>query len=161
MKNWLVGKDPHSGKDWRQEGKGTTEGEIVGWHHWLNGHEFEQALGVGDGQGGLVCCSPWGCKESDMTELNWTEKPSDCSHSLWWALRKLWMWKHRILAPNHWGAYQRNDFSEPRLLQLPIYRKALNSLAWDIWFSLLNNNLLMIRLPALLYNLAPLLAFSE
>ena len=45
-----------------------TEDEMVGWHRWLDGHEFEQALGVGDGQGGLVCCSPWGCKESDMTE---------------------------------------------------------------------------------------------
>ena len=72
-KNWLIGKDPDSGKDWRQEEKETTEDEMVGWHHWLNGHEFEQAPGVGDGQGGLVCCSPRGRKESDMTEqLNWT-----------------------------------------------------------------------------------------
>ena len=51
-----------------QEEKGMTEDEMVGWHHRLNGHELEQALGVGDGQGSLVCCSPWGCKESDMTE---------------------------------------------------------------------------------------------
>ena len=59
-------------KDWRQEEKGTTEDEMVGWHHWPEGHEFEQALGVGDGQGSLVCCSPWSCKELDMTErLNW------------------------------------------------------------------------------------------
>ena len=74
-KNWLVWKDPDAGKDWRWEEKGTTtEDEMVGWHHWLDGHEFEQALGVGDGQGGLVYCSPWGCKESDTTErLNWTE----------------------------------------------------------------------------------------
>ena len=73
VKNWLIGKDPNAGKDWRQE-KGTTENEMVGWYHWLDGHEFEQAWGVGEGQGGLVCCSPWGCKESDMTErLNWTE----------------------------------------------------------------------------------------
>ena len=56
------------GKDWRQEEKGATEDEVAGWHHHLNGHEFEQALGVGEGQGGPVCCSPWGCKESDMTE---------------------------------------------------------------------------------------------
>ena len=62
------------GKDWRQEEKGTTEDEMVGWHHWLDGHEFEQAPGVGDGQGSLVCCSPCGCKESYRTErLNWTE----------------------------------------------------------------------------------------
>ena len=72
-KNWLIGKDPNAGKDWRQE-KGTTGDEMVGWHHWLNGHEFEQASGVGDGQGSLACSSPWGCKELDMTErLNWTE----------------------------------------------------------------------------------------
>ena len=73
-KSWLIGKDPAAGKDWRQEEKGTTEEEMVGWHHQLNGHEFEQALGVGDGQGSLVCCGSWGCKESDRTEwLNWTE----------------------------------------------------------------------------------------
>ena len=67
-KNWFTGKDPDAGKDWRQEEKGMTEDETVGWHHWLNGHEFEQAPGVGDGQGGLVCCSSWCHKESDMTE---------------------------------------------------------------------------------------------
>ena len=67
VKNWLIGKDPDAGKDWRQE-KGTTEEEMVGWHHWLNGHDFEQSLGDGDGQESLACCSPWGCKESDTTE---------------------------------------------------------------------------------------------
>ena len=56
--SWLIWKGPDAGKDWRQEEKGTTEDEMVGWHHWLNGHEFELTLGVGDGQGGLVCCSP-------------------------------------------------------------------------------------------------------
>ena len=66
--NWLIGKDPDAGKDWMQEEKGMTEDEMVGWHHQLNGHGFEQTLGVGDGQGSLVCCSPWGCKELDMTE---------------------------------------------------------------------------------------------
>ena len=71
-KNWLTGKDPDAGKDWRQEEKGTSADEMVGWHHRLNGHEFEQAPGVGDGQGNLVCYSPWGHKESDTTErLNW------------------------------------------------------------------------------------------
>ena len=68
MKSWLIWKDPDSGKDWRQEEKGTTEDEMVVWHHWLNGHEFEQALGVGNGQGSLACYSPWGWKELDMTE---------------------------------------------------------------------------------------------
>ena len=71
-KNWFIGKDPDAGKDWRLEEKGTTEDEMVGWHHWLNGLEFELALGVGDGQGSLVCCSSWGQKELDMTEqLAW------------------------------------------------------------------------------------------
>ena len=74
VKNWLIGKDPDAGKYWKQEEKGTTKDEMVGWHHWLNGHEFEQAPGFGDGQGSLVCCSPWGRKESDMTEqLNWPD----------------------------------------------------------------------------------------
>ena len=73
VKSWLTGKDPDAGKDWRREEKGTTEDEMVGWHHRLNGHEFEQAPGVDDGQGGLTCCSQWSCKELDTTErLNWT-----------------------------------------------------------------------------------------
>ena len=71
VNNWLTGKDPDPGKDWRQEEKGTTEDEMVGWPHWLDGHEFEQASGVDDGHGGLMCYSPWGHKESDTTkELN-------------------------------------------------------------------------------------------
>ena len=66
-KNWLISKDPDAGEDWRQEEKGMTEDKMVGWHHCLNGHEFEQGLGDGEGQGSLVCYSPWGHKESDMT----------------------------------------------------------------------------------------------
>ena len=74
-KSWLIWrKDPDAGKDWGQEEKGTTEAEVAGWHHRLDRHEFEQASGVGDGQGSLACCSPWGRKELDTTEqLNWTE----------------------------------------------------------------------------------------
>ena len=73
----LIGKDPDAGKDWRQE-KGTTEYEVVGWHLWLDGLEFEQALGVGGGQRRLACCSPLGQKESDKTEqLIWTELPKN------------------------------------------------------------------------------------
>ena len=73
-KSWLIWKDPDAAKDWGQEEKGTTEDEMVKWHHQLDGHEFEQALGFGDGQGSLACCSPWGRKELDTTErLNWTE----------------------------------------------------------------------------------------
>ena len=67
-RSWLIRKNPDVGKDWRQEEKGTTEDETVGWHHWLNWHEFEQAPEDGEGQGILVCCSPWDPKESDMTE---------------------------------------------------------------------------------------------
>ena len=67
-KSQLIGKDPDDEKDWRQEEKGTTLDEMAGWHHQLHGHEFEQALGDGEGQGSLACCSPWGHKESDMTE---------------------------------------------------------------------------------------------
>ena len=74
VKSWLIGKDSDAGRDWGQEKKGTTEDEMAGWHHRLNGREFEWTPGAGDGQGGLACCNSWGCKESDTTEqLNWTE----------------------------------------------------------------------------------------
>ena len=74
VKNWLIRKDPDAGKDWRQEEKETTENKIIGWHHPLDGHEFEQAPGACDGQGSLLGCSLWGLKESDTTErLNWTD----------------------------------------------------------------------------------------
>ena len=75
-KSWLIWKDPDAGKDWEQEDKETTVDKMVGWHHWLNAHEFGWAPGVVDGHGGLGCCGTWGRKESDMTqlnELNWTE----------------------------------------------------------------------------------------
>ena len=84
-KNWLIGKDPDAGKNWRPEEKGTREGEMAGWHHWLNGHEFEWTPGVGDGQGCLVYCSPWGSQRVRHdwgTELNWSNlilcKPPKC-----------------------------------------------------------------------------------
>ena len=71
-KNWLIWKDPDAGKDWKQEEKGKTEDEMVGWHHQLDGHEFEYSPEV-DGQGSLVCCCPWSHKQLDTTEwLNWT-----------------------------------------------------------------------------------------
>ena len=74
-KSWLIWKHPDAGKDWGQDEKRTIEDEMAGWHHWLDGHEFEWTPGVADGQGGLVCCDSWGCKESDTTErqLNGTE----------------------------------------------------------------------------------------
>ena len=88
-KKWFIGKDPDAEKDWRQEEKGTTEDEMVGWHHQLNGHEFEQALGISDRQGWLARCSPWGLKESDKTEwLDWTE--------LNWSKYKSSVWNLKI-----------------------------------------------------------------
>ena len=73
-KSWLIGKDSDAGRDWGQEEKWTTEDEMAGWHHWLDGRESGWTPGFGDGQGGLACCDSWGRKESDMTEqLNWTE----------------------------------------------------------------------------------------
>ena len=83
VKNKHIGKDLDAGKDWRQEEKGMTEGEMVGWHHRCDGHEFEWVSGVGDGQGSLACFSPWDSKELDMTEwLNWTEESDDTSPTL-------------------------------------------------------------------------------
>ena len=86
-KSWLIEKDPDAGKDWRQE-KGTTEDEMVGWHHWLNGHEFEWAVGDGEGQGGLGCCRPRGCTESTPLRA-WTastDKRLVRFHLLWMKL---------------------------------------------------------------------------
>ena len=87
-KNGPIGKDPDARKGWRQEEKGTTEDEMVGWHHRLNGYEFEQTLGDGEGQRSLVCCTLWGLKESDMTEwltwteLNWQQKVTTCKSTI-------------------------------------------------------------------------------
>ena len=77
-KSWLIGKDSDAERDWGQEEKGTTEDEMAGWHHWLDGHGFGWNPRVGDRQGGLACCNSWGRKESDTTEqLNWTQQ--DCT----------------------------------------------------------------------------------
>ena len=74
VKSWLIGKDSDAGRDWGKKEKGTTEDDIAGWHHRLDGRESGWTLGDGDGQGGLACCDSWGCKESDTTEwVNWTE----------------------------------------------------------------------------------------
>ena len=115
MKSWLIGKDPDAGKDWGQEEKGTTEDEMVGWHHRLNGYRFGWTPGVGGRQGDLVCCGSWGRKDSDTTErLKWTElnwahvcsvaqlcltlcDPMDCSlpgssvHGISWARKLEWV----------------------------------------------------------------------
>ena len=96
-KNWLVGKDPDDGRDWGQEEKGTTEDEMAGWHHRLDGHKSEWILGVCDGQGSLACCNSWGRKESDTTEwLNWTKKIIYLSY-------KTWQFKSIISTLNCWN----------------------------------------------------------
>ena len=93
-KSWLIGKDPDAGRDWGQEEKGTTEDEMAGWHHQLDGHEFGWTPGVCDGQGSLVCSDSWGCKESDMTErLNWTELIIEVFVSLKMNLFSLIQWE--------------------------------------------------------------------
>ena len=90
-KSWLIGKDSDAGRDWGQEEKGTTEDEMAGWHHWLDGRESEWTPGVGDGQGGLACCHSWDHKESDTSEwLNWT-KPNWVSIYLYY----IQLWKKR------------------------------------------------------------------
>ena len=113
-KSWLIWKDPDAGKDWGQEEKGMTEEEMVGWHHRLSGHGFGWTPGVGDGQGGLACCSSWGHKESDMTEqLNWTDAHLCVYYSSAWAVvfkapqvMFVWleslMWSLGIGIINHW-----------------------------------------------------------
>ena len=84
VKHWLIGKDSDAGRDWGQEEKGTTEDEMAGWHHRLDGHEFEWTPGVGDGQGGLASCDSWCHKKSDMTEqLNWAELKRQNEKSFW------------------------------------------------------------------------------
>ena len=121
MKNWLIGEDPDAGKDWRQEEKGTTEDEMVGWHHQFDEHEFEQALQVGDGQGSLACCSPWSYKEPDTTEwLNWltwentnltTTWYASC-HAVWgipyWQVCRGWYFV--LLCDNSFGDVKKGQF---------------------------------------------------
>ena len=129
-RNWLIGKDPDAGKDWRQEEKWMTEDEIAGLHHWHDERKFEQAPGVCDGQGSLACCSPWGCKELDMTKrLNWTELKDQCLFRMYFVwlkegklsklcifkaciYKELWPWHIKYLSTIGW----RSDTFPPSLL---------------------------------------------
>ena len=151
VKSWLVGKDPDAGKDWGQEEKGTTEDEMAGWHHWLNGHGFGWTLGVGDGQGGLACCGSWGCKESDTTEwLNWTElylltcasMPSflissvpDIKLSFLGTFEHCW-WDYKLVFPLRkkvWKFLKKSKIElpyNPAILLLGIYPKEMKTLTW-------------------------------
>ena len=106
-KNWLIGKSPDGRKDWRQEEKGMTEDKMVGWHHRLDGHELEQAPGVGDGQGSLACCSPWGCDGSDMERLNWQGQ-----------------WQELVQESDHWVKNE-NHALIPAALQVPKARRKM------------------------------------
>ena len=108
-RSWLIGKDSDAGRDWGQEEKGTTKDGMARWHHWFDGHESEWTLGVGDGQGGLVCCDSWGCRVGHdwATELNWTERVGifdNCIQCDWliivlkplWFLCKRWVFSGQI-----------------------------------------------------------------
>ena len=109
-KNWLIRQDPDAGKDWKQKEEEMTEDEMVGWHHRLNGHEFEQALGVGDGQGGLACYSPWGHRVGHdwVTELNWTaiyQSQSEVLAIQWWETQPRRVYK--CTSANHDKCHER------------------------------------------------------
>ena len=100
-KGQLIGKDPNAGKNWGRKGKRVTEDEVVGWHHWFNGHEVGQTPKDGEGWGGLVCCSSGSCKESDMTwclsnNNKWLEWPPK-SHSVNWTVSGFWNYDGRGL----------------------------------------------------------------
>ena len=127
VENWLIWEDPDAGKGRGQEEKGTTENEMVGCHHWLNGHEFGWTLGVGDGQGGLACCGSLGCKESDMAKRpNWTESKIHYLHK-WKQLKpSCWLsgyvyaeqWVILVSQESHWAQGQ-EEFTKRAFYLLP------------------------------------------
>ena len=136
-KNWLIGKDPDAGKDWRQEEKGTTEDEMVGWHHWLNGHEFEQGLGVGDGQGRLACCSPWSRRVGHNwgTKLNWRYQSNNSMNKS----KFLCLWvKIRSTFPEtrlFWLQWMSNKLPQHKWFKAVI----IYDLLWSLWVRSLDN----------------------
>ena len=111
-KSWLIGKDPDAGRDLGQEEKGTTENEMAGWHHCLDGHESEWTPGVGDGQGGLACYDSWGRKKLDTTEpLNWTElRDHSCTYLFIFYI----VWKVLLIA-SFFFFFVRDMHTEPLL----------------------------------------------
>ena len=139
-KNWLIGKDPDAGKEWKQEEKGTTEDKTVGWHHPLYGYEFEQALGVGSGQGSLACCSPWVTKSRTWLS-NWTElkvKVERASESLYTSCTLtedlLWSLPYTMIT----------DFDGNDLGTLYFHQQALNAFLWVLtlfqWLLVIRNS---------------------
>ena len=132
--------DPDAGKHWRQEEKGMTENVMVGWHHRLDGHEFEQVLSVGDGQGSLACCSPWGCKELDMTErLSWTGRKSELQIPI--PITKLQWLKLGYLNKNK--STEKKWFQKDPYSQL-IYEKYDTSMQW-------RKEVFSVSIPGLVY----------
>ena len=118
-KSWLIGKDSDAGRDWRQEEKGTTEDEMAGWHHWLDGRESQWTPGVGDGQGGLACCDSWGRNELDTTErLIWSDgewRNGEC----WYFCPSQWpLHKHPVLSSGFSCMWLLSGLASPRACPL-------------------------------------------
>ena len=144
MKNWLTGKYPDGGKDWRGEEKGMTEDKMVGWYHWLNRHEFVQTLGDGEGQGNLVSCSPW-------TGLNWATEQQPSLRKLITLLENSFSWKsflHKnqtqclhLCNASHVLLLRSRNFiiflakQRGNLMQVYCYKP------WDIYFLFQNKNI--------------------
>ena len=143
LRPWSVPVHPGAPSD-----GGDKEYGLCEWKKYCLQHCKQRLLQPSSHHITAACDSePWG--NSGLKQHAGHQAVSHRSHLQWCTLRRLRVRKHRILAPDSWGAYQRNDFSEPRLLHLPIHRKALNSLTWDVWLSLLNSNLLLFWRPGL------------
>ena len=137
-----IRKAPDTGKDWMQEEKGMTRDKMVGWHHWLNGHEFEQALGDGAGQGSLVCCSPWGCKELDRTE--WLNN-NKCVVTAEWEMKKSYGLSRRA---QEWTHAQTHIYKE-----LKIYNWLHN--LWKFQYMLTISSSLLFCSQITKFNISP------
>ena len=114
VKSWLTGKDPDAGQDWGQEEKGMTENEMVGWHHQLDGHEFEWALGGGDGQGNLARCSSWGrrVRHDWATELNWGTRSWCDEIQLFFGCMWAGVWRDSLFS-SKWNIFEAKNLSFP------------------------------------------------
>ena len=128
LQYWLIWKDPDAGKDWRQEEKGRTEDEMVGWDHRLSGHDCEQAPGVGDGQGSLACCSPWAHKELDTTErLNWTDWETSWQNLVTQVSSQRGLLSHPVQFPLGRGCHVSRQDHPPCFQQLLPYQQSLQT----------------------------------
>ena len=130
VKSQFIGKDPDSGKDWRQE-KGTTEDEMIGWHHWLNGHEFEKAPGDGEGQGSLGCCSPWGCRIGQDLASEQQQEQLLCSPRSWLEVSSCPVRSFPSTVPS---SFMKGTYIEPQ--GLPSAERKHTGIERDSWPSL-------------------------